>query len=216
MPSLRRAGCPSGLDVTECSVRRWVGAPDRLQVSWAAGGAHDLWVGGPLASLARRCVGWHRCRSWSWTGCWACRITAQVAADLIALDARLDRLERSPRHNGWVVGHSHPEGASGQPLPVALDRTLSYPSAADESLELAVEVWHLDADDLLVEVTIEVYCFCDGNHHIHRAAEKEWICPLRHRASGCPDRGVTSAEAWSALGLDADQWRARVGLPNRR
>ena len=65
------------------------------------------------------------------------RITAQVAADLIALEARLDRLERSPRRNGWVVGHDDPGVASGQPLSVALDRTLSYPSAADDSLELA-------------------------------------------------------------------------------
>ena len=144
------------------------------------------------------------------------RITAQVAADLIALDARLDRLERSPRRNGWVVGHKDPDVASGQPLPVALDRTLSYPSAADDSLELAVDVWHLDTDDLLVEVTVEVYCFCDANHNIHRTVEKEWIARSDTELRDVLTEAVTTAEAWSSLGLDADQWRARVGLPNRR
>ena len=143
-------------------------------------------------------------------------LSAQVAADLIALDARLDRLERSPRRNGWVVGHMDPNVASGQPLSVVLDRTLSYPSAADDSLELAVNVWQRDADDLLVEVTVEVYCFCDANHTIHRAAEKEWIARSDTELRDVLTAAVSSAEAWSARGLDADQWRARVGLPNRR
>lgn len=142
-------------------------------------------------------------------------LSAAALTELLAVDGRLDQLERNPRRNGWVVGLGDRDVGPGQPLPVVLDRTLSYPAAADDSLELCLTIWQQPAATLLVCATVDVYCFCPVDHNIHYAAESERSVGAADELAPVVSAAVTDLETWAALDLSAGAWRARAGLPDR-
>lgn len=145
-------------------------------------------------------------------------MSPSAVAEVVALDVRLDRLERRRTRYGWSLGSGHRvpvPGTEGGHAWGALGRVLSYRAAADDLLELSLDVWRHRSRPLEVQTTVVVGCFCAEDHEIHTVADREW--PARDDA-GLRDAlvaAVETLEAWVALDLTPDEWRTRAGLPTR-
>lgn len=147
---------------------------------------------------------------------------ASTAAAVVALDARLDRLERGRRRNGWSTGPGHRRAGDTTLHPWgALGRVLSFPIPTpiptDDLYELALDVWRHEGSPLVVQATVVVGCFCaDDDVEIHTVADREWEARSDVEVCDALLAAVTTLEGWAALELDPDGWRARAGLPLRR
>jgi hypothetical protein len=143
-------------------------------------------------------------------------ISPSVMAELVSLDARLDRLERGGTRYGWSVGTGHRRVTGPDHYPWgALGRVLSYRAAADDLVELSVDLWRQQEGPLAVQATLVVGCFCEVDHEIHTVAEQESPARDDLEVRDALLRAVTALESWVGLGLDPDGWRARAGLPLR-
>lgn len=141
-----------------------------------------------------------------------------AAAAVLALDDRLDLLERGRKRYGWATGDGdHRVGRTAQPSWGALGRVLSYPAPADDLYELALDVWRHEVGPLVVQVTVVVGCFCPRDDvEIHTVADREWEARSDVEVRDALAAAVTNLEGWSCLDLDPDGWRAQAGLPLRR
>lgn len=138
-----------------------------------------------------------------------------TAAGVLALDGRLDRLEAGWRRNGWSLGSGLRVVASDAYAWGVLGRVLSYRAAADDLFELSVDVWRQEESPLVVQATVVVGCFCRPDHEIHTVADREWAAAGGVELGDALADAMTTLEAWVALDLDPDGWRARAGLPTR-
>jgi hypothetical protein len=141
-------------------------------------------------------------------------LSSSLAAGIVALDGRLDRLESWTR-NGWSVGSGGRVVGTGGHSWGALGRVLSYRAAADDLFELSVDVWRHQTDPTVVQTTVVVGCFCADDHEIHTVADEEWVVRDGAEVHDGLVAAVETLEAWVGLGLAPDEWRVRAGLPTR-
>lgn len=143
-------------------------------------------------------------------------VVPSVVAEVVALDVRLDGLERTGTRYGWSIGSGlRVSGTADGDAWGALGRVLSYRAAADDLFELSVDVWQHESRPLVVQTTVVVGCFCAEDHEIHTVADQEWPARSEVELRDALVAGVSTLEAWVALDLTPDGWRVRVGLPTR-
>jgi len=141
-------------------------------------------------------------------------VSAPVAASVVALDVRLDALERGRKRYGWTSSRGPGAGGFRHPWN-ALGRVLACPAPADDLLELSLDVWRHADDPLEVQASVVVGCFCEEDHVNDTAAEQVWTASTDSGVRDALVSAVSVLEQWSVAGLDPEGWRLRAALRTR-